>query len=78
LDAFVSNSSDAGFILFAIGSTLRMEDMPEHMMQSFVRAFARLPQRVIWQWKGTPPLALPDNILPQAWLPQQDLLGIIL
>jgi glucuronosyltransferase len=76
LEAFVS-SSEAGFVVFAIGSAIKMEDMPEEMIQSFIKAFARLPQRVVWQWKGKVRSDLPANVLAVPWLPQQDLLGII-
>ncbi len=74
LEKFVS-SSEAGFILFGIGSALKMEDMPEEMILYFIKAFSRLPQRVIWQWKGTVRSDLPKNVLALPWLPQQDLLG---
>nr|AHX56940.1 UDP-glycosyltransferase 210D1 [Daphnia pulex] len=74
LEAFVS-SSEAGFVVFAIGSAIKMEDMPEEMIQSFIKAFARLPQRVVWQWKGKVRSDLPANVLAVPWLPQQDLLG---
>ena len=74
LEAFVS-SSDAGFLVFGVGSALKMDDMPEHVYQSFVETFSRLPQRVIWQWKGQPRSDLPKNVLAIPWLPQQDLLG---
>lgn len=51
--------------------------MPEETVQSFVNTFARLPQRVIWQWSGKPHKNnLPKNVLVLPWLPQQDLLGI--
>jgi glucuronosyltransferase len=52
-----------------------MEDMPERVIQSFIRTFARLPVRVIWQWKGKTRTDLPSNVLAIPWLPQQDLLG---
>lgn len=74
LEQFVS-SSEAGFILFSIGSALRMEDMPEKVVQSFIKTFASLPQRVVWQWKGKARSDLPKNVLAIPWLPQQDLLG---
>lgn len=74
LEKFVS-SSEAGFILFGIGSALKMEDMPEDMILAFIKAFSRLPQRVVWQWKGKLRSDLPKNVLALAWLPQQDLLG---
>ena len=51
--------------------------MPEQMIQSFIKVFSRLPQRVVWQWKGKPRSDLPSNVLAIAWLPQQDLLGWI-
>jgi len=66
---------DAGFILFAIGSLIPMNEMPEDIVQAFIKNFARLPQRVIWQWQGKPREDLPENILPVPWIPQQDLLG---
>ena len=69
------SSEDEGFILFGVGSALKMDDMPEEMVQSFIKVFSRLPQRVIWQWKGTQRSDLPSNVLAIPWLPQQDLLG---
>ena len=54
-----------------------MNDMPIEMLNSFVEVFSRLPQRVIWQWKGEQKMDLPANIMTVGWLPQQDLLGII-
>ena len=77
LEKFVS-SSDSGFILFAVGSALKMEDMPEELLLYFINAFSRLPQKVIWQWKGKIRSDLPKNVLAIPWLPQQDLLGIYL
>lgn len=73
MEEFVS--SPEGFILFSIGSLLPMNDMPEYMIEIFVKVFSALPQRVIWQWKGTPKQDLPENIKTLGWLPQQDLLG---
>lgn len=75
LERFVSVAD--GFIVFGVGSLQKIEDMPEHLVQSFIRVFANLPQRVIWQWKGKFRSDLPKNILAVPWLPQQDLLGII-
>ena len=74
MEEFVSSSPD-GFILFSIGSILPMNDMPEYLIKAFIKVFSALPQRVIWQWKGTPTHDLPSNIKTLGWLPQQDLLG---
>ncbi|XP_057374691.1 UDP-glycosyltransferase UGT4-like [Daphnia carinata] len=73
LENFVSGAD--GFLLFSIGSLQNMEDMPEYLLQSFIRIFSRLPLRVIWQWKGKIRSDLPANVLAIPWLPQQDLLG---
>ena len=77
LEKFISESDD-GFVMFGIGSALNMEEMPEEVIQSIIKAFSRLPQRVIWQWKGTIRPDLPKNVLAVPWLPQQDLLGNLL
>ena len=76
LETFVSHPD--GFILFAVGSTLPMERMPDFMIQSFIKTFAKIPQRIIWQWKGKVRDDLPDNVLALPWLPQQDLLGNVI
>jgi glucuronosyltransferase len=75
LENFLADSDDFGFILFAVGSMLPMEKMAEDLAQSFIQTFARLPQKVIWQWKGKVRTDLPANVLAIPWLPQQDLLG---
>lgn len=75
MEEFVNSSKD-GFIVFSLGSYLLMDDMPEEMLQSFIRTFSKLPQKVIWQWKGKPRSDFPKNILTISWLPQQDLMGM--
>lgn len=75
LENFVSSSAEAGFILFGVGTVVNMDDVPEEIIQSFIKAFSLLPQRVVWQWKGKTRSDLPKNVLALPWLPQQDLLG---
>ncbi|XP_050934306.1 UDP-glucuronosyltransferase 2A2, partial [Lates calcarifer] len=38
-------------------------------------AFAKLPQKVIWRYKGKKPATLGNNTLLVIWTPQNDLLG---
>ncbi len=76
LEAFASGS-EAGFVVFGVGSYQRMDDMPEKLIQPFIKAFSQIPQRVVWQWKGKPRADFPKNVLAMPWFPQQDLLGII-
>jgi len=74
LEQFVTNHP-AGFIIFGVGSAIPMNKMPVDILDAIIEAFARLPQRVVWQWKSTPRDDLPANIMAVDWLPQQDLLG---
>ncbi|XP_041470372.1 UDP-glucuronosyltransferase 2C1-like [Lytechinus variegatus] len=75
LEEFVQSSGDDGIIIFSLGTyVMRME---EEFVVKFANAFARLPQKVLWQFRGTaPPLVdkIP-NIKTMEWLPQNDLLG---
>ena len=76
MEQFVSQSGRVGFIVFGVGSIIPMDEMPRQMLDVFIRVFSRLPQRVVWQWRGiNKPANLSDNILLVDWLPQQDLLG---
>ena len=52
-----------------------MNQLPIDTLNAFIEAFRKLPQRVIWQWKGETRANLPDNIMTVDWMPQQDLLG---
>jgi glucuronosyltransferase len=61
--------------VFSVGSAIKMSDMPDELMQSFIAVFSKLPYKVVWQWKGKPHKDLPENIKTLDWLPQQDLLG---
>lgn len=73
LEQFVS--AGKGFVIFAVGSTLPMSEMPESTVNIFTGAFSRIDLQVVWQWKGEVKHQLPSNVLAVPWLPQQDLLG---
>ena len=53
-----------------------ISSMPEALLQTFAKVFAKLPQKVIMKWETDDrPLNLPDNVMATKWLPQQDLIG---
>ena len=73
LKKFADDAVD-GLIVFTLGSAIPVASMPENAVEAFLKAFARLPQRVIWKWEKTN-MEAPPNVLLIDWLPQQDILG---
>ena len=74
MEEFADGAQD-GFITFTLGSLIPVSSMPKKTVDTFLRVFARLPQRVIWKWEGEIPKDISPNIKMVNWLPQQDLLG---
>lgn len=68
------NNSDAGVIYFSLGSMIKGDTFPEEQRKAFVRAFSRLPQRVLWKWENDTMPDKPDNVMISKWMPQFDIL----
>ena len=49
--------------------------MDDDVVEMFARAFAAIPQKVIWKLGGNQPPHLPDNVKLMKWIPQNDILG---
>ncbi|XP_026814746.1 UDP-glucuronosyltransferase 2C1-like isoform X2 [Rhopalosiphum maidis] len=69
---FIENSSH-GVIFFTFGSVSSMSTLPKHIKQTFIEAFAKVPQRVLWKYDGEIN-GLPENIMTKKWFPQRDIL----
>ena len=54
-----------------------MKSLPPKSFEMFLNVFSKIPQRVVWKWEDQPLENLPPNILMVDWLPQIDLLGIL-
>ncbi|XP_070554723.1 2-hydroxyacylsphingosine 1-beta-galactosyltransferase-like [Ptychodera flava] len=67
-------STENGIVVFSFGShdilTLNLEKT-----KLFIRACARLPQKVVMRYDGPPLPGLGDNTKLAKWIPQNDLLG---
>ncbi|VDN20805.1 unnamed protein product [Gongylonema pulchrum] len=76
LRTFVDESDEEnGFVLFTVGFTGQWKFAPKDIIESFVQAFAELPEkRFIWQYNGPNIPNLPSNVYIAEWLPQQNLL----
>ncbi|XP_065219659.1 uncharacterized protein LOC135845124 [Planococcus citri] len=68
------DESEHGVIYFCMGSLIKMETFPESKRIAFLRAFSKLPQRVIWKWDGDLP-GQTDQIFISKWMPQRDILA---
>ncbi|CAN9506750.1 unnamed protein product [Ophioblennius macclurei] len=73
LEDFVQSSGDHGFIIMSLGTLV--SELPADLSNAIAATFAKLPQKVIWRYKGQKPDALGNNTLLVDWMPQNDLLG---
>ncbi|KAM9343492.1 UDP-glucuronosyltransferase-like [Pholidichthys leucotaenia] len=73
LEEFVNGSGDDGFIVFSLGSMV--PSMPVEKAKTFLDAFGRIRQRVVWRYTGSLPDHVPKNVRIMKWLPQNDLLA---
>ncbi|XP_019616461.1 PREDICTED: UDP-glucuronosyltransferase 2C1-like [Branchiostoma belcheri] len=73
LEKFMQSSGDDGVVLVTFGSMIAA--MPAEKADMLAAAFARLPQKVVWRYAGTPPPSLGTNTKTMEWVPQSDLLA---
>ncbi|KAH1028367.1 hypothetical protein HUJ05_001726 [Dendroctonus ponderosae] len=69
------NNSEHGVIYFSLGSMIKGHTFPEEQRKAFIRAFAKLPQRILWKWENETMLDKPDNVMISKWMPQFDILS---
>ncbi|XP_044750032.1 UDP-glycosyltransferase UGT5-like isoform X4 [Coccinella septempunctata] len=69
------NESTHGVIYFSLGSMIKGHTFPQEKREAFLKAFARLPQRVLWKWENETMPGKPDNVMIQKWMPQFDILS---
>ncbi|XP_060754247.1 UDP-glucuronosyltransferase 2A3-like [Neoarius graeffei] len=73
LEDFVQSSGEHGIIVMSLGTMVGQ--LPHDVANSVAEAFAELPQKVIWKYKGERPSTVGNNTLIMDWIPQNDLLG---
>ncbi|KAM9766007.1 UDP-glucuronosyltransferase 2B1-like isoform 2-T2 [Menidia menidia] len=73
LEEFVQSSGEHGVIIMSLGTFVN--EIPDDMANGIAATFAKLPQKVIWKYKGRKPSTLGNNTLVVNWMPQNDLLG---
>ncbi|XP_067300606.1 UDP-glucuronosyltransferase 2A3-like [Pseudorasbora parva] len=73
LEDFVQSSGEHGVVIMSLGTLFAQ--LPDDMAEAIAEAFAELPQKIIWRYKGKRPSTLGNNTLMMDWMPQNDLLG---
>ncbi|XP_061670590.1 UDP-glucuronosyltransferase 2C1-like [Syngnathoides biaculeatus] len=73
LEKFVQSSGEHGVVIMALGTMV--SQLPTDIADEIAAAFAKLPQKVIWSYKGAKPATLGNNTFLVDWMPQKDLLG---
>uniref|UniRef100_A0A8C5NC70 UDP-glucuronosyltransferase n=1 Tax=Gouania willdenowi TaxID=441366 RepID=A0A8C5NC70_GOUWI len=73
LEEFMQSSGEHGVIIMSLGTLIG--ELPHELSVEIASAFAKLPQKVIWRYKGERPATLGNNTLLVEWMPQNDLLG---
>ncbi|XP_057695627.1 UDP-glucuronosyltransferase 2A2-like [Corythoichthys intestinalis] len=73
LEEFVQSSGEHGVIIMSLGTLIG--EIPNDLADEIAAAFAKLPQKVIWRYKGAKPSTLGNNTILVDWMPQNDLLG---
>lgn len=77
LQAFMDTADD-GVIYFSFGESLQCESMPAYLKNAFIGAFNELKQKVIWKYENDTLPGASQNIRLSKYLPQQEILGILL
>uniref|UniRef100_A0A3B5PTX8 UDP-glucuronosyltransferase n=1 Tax=Xiphophorus maculatus TaxID=8083 RepID=A0A3B5PTX8_XIPMA len=73
MEEFVQSSGEHGVIIMSISTFVN--ELPEDLADGIAAAFAKLPQKVIWSFRGPKPSTLGNNTLLTEWMPQKDLVG---
>ncbi|XP_060715926.1 UDP-glucuronosyltransferase 2C1-like [Tachysurus vachellii] len=73
LEDFVQSSGEHGVIVMSLGTMVGQ--LPHDVANLIAEAFAELPQKVIWRYKGERPSTVGNNTLIMDWMPQNDLIG---
>ncbi|PSN29898.1 hypothetical protein C0J52_27059, partial [Blattella germanica] len=74
LQKYLDDAPD-GVVYFSLGSHFYSSDMPDWKVNSFLKAFSKLKQKVLWKWEKDTLPGQPKNVKLGKWLPQSDILA---
>lgn len=72
------DEAEEGVIIFSMGSNLRSCDLSVSKREALLKTFSKVKQKVLWKWESEEVPNLPQNVKIMQWLPQSDVLGLLL
>ena len=66
---------DTPVVYMSLGSIARSTTIPAEHKKTILDTFSNLPYKVLWKYEDDSLKNLPDNIMINKWMPQQDILG---
>ncbi|XP_067378120.1 UDP glucuronosyltransferase 2 family, polypeptide B3 isoform X1 [Channa argus] len=73
MEEFVQSSGDDGIVVFTLGTLIN--NITTEKANLIASALAKIPQKVLWRYRGEKPESLGANTRIYDWIPQNDLLG---
>lgn len=64
------DGAEHGAIYMSLGSRVQSSMMPKEKIETILKVFGSLKQRVLWKFKTNDLPKLPPNVMVRKWLPQ--------
>jgi len=74
LEEWMESSGEHGVVLFTMGFIFNPKIVPKSLVNAFMTAFSRLPQKFLVKFEG-PMDFVPKNVKVLEFVPQQSILG---
>ncbi|CAG7838360.1 unnamed protein product [Allacma fusca] len=74
IESWMESSGDHGVILFTMGFIFNPSIVPKKLINAFMKAFSRFPQKFLMKFDGHID-HIPANVKVLSWIPQQDVLA---
>ncbi|XP_046684815.1 UDP-glycosyltransferase UGT5-like isoform X2 [Homalodisca vitripennis] len=74
LKQFMDDAKE-GVVYFSLGTVVPVHVLPEKLLQAFVSAFKKLPQKVVWKINLDSIQNLSKNVMLTKWVPQPGVLA---
>jgi len=67
------------FIYISFGSAANIARGPKYLQDKFIQAFTKMKDmKFVWKYEGERTPEIPSNVFIAKWMPQQDILGILI